>query len=218
MGSPRSAGPRAQRWSHPPTPSWAPTARSSRGDRRSNGFSDDYGDVTERTAAAGDRGGGLLTLYESALPHVYGYLLSRCGRVALAEDLTAETFLAAADAALRDDAPPLSVAWAVGVARHKLVDHWRRQARDQRSLRAVADHAAPAEDPWDVQVDAVRARETLERLGPHHRAALTLRYLDDLSVPEVAALLDRTLHATEALLVRARAAFRRAYGEEGADG
>ena len=174
--------------------------------------------MTERTAAAGDPGGGLLALYETALPHVYGYLLSRCGRVALAEDLTAETFLAAADAALRDDPPPLSVAWAVGVARHKLVDHWRRQARDQRSLRAVADHAPPADDPWDVRLDAVRARETLERLGPHHRAALTLRYLDDLPVPEVAALLDRTLHATEALLVRARAAFRRAYGEEAADG
>ena len=61
----------------------------------------------------------------------------------------------------------------------------------------------------------LRARATLDRLAPHHRAALTLRYLDDLPVPEVAALLDRTLHATEALLVRARAAFRRAYtGEE----
>ena len=47
--------------------------------------------------------------------------------------------------------------------------------------------------------------------APPHRAALTLRYLDDLPVPEVAALLGRTLHATEALLVRARAAFRRAY-------
>ena len=51
----------------------------------------------------------------------------------------------------------------------------------------------------------------LDRLVPAHRAALTLRYLDDLPVPQVAALLDRTLHATEALLVRARAAFRRAY-------
>jgi RNA polymerase sigma-70 factor (ECF subfamily) len=30
-------------------------------------------------------------------------------------------------------------------------------------------------------------------------------------VPQVAALLGRTLHATEALLVRARAAFRRQY-------
>ena len=50
----------------------------------------------------------------------------------------------------------------------------------------------------------------------HHRAALTLRYLDGLPVPEVASHLDRTVHATEALLVRARAAFRRIYeGEEG---
>jgi RNA polymerase sigma-70 factor (ECF subfamily) len=44
-----------------------------------------------------------------------------------------------------------------------------------------------------------------------------LRYLDGLSVPEVAEALGRTVHATEALLVRARAAFRRVY-EEGEDG
>ncbi len=52
--------------------------------------------------------------------------------------------------------------------------------------------------------------------GPHHQAALTLRYLDGLPVPEVARHLGRSLHATEALLVRARVAFRRVYeGEEG---
>ena len=38
---------------------------------------------------------GLLSLYDAALPQVYGYLLARCGQRALAEDLTAETFLAA---------------------------------------------------------------------------------------------------------------------------
>ena len=38
---------------------------------------------------------GLLSLYDRALPEVYGYLLARCGQRALAEDLTAETFLAA---------------------------------------------------------------------------------------------------------------------------
>jgi RNA polymerase sigma-70 factor (ECF subfamily) len=42
--------------------------------------------------------------------------------------------------------------------------------------------------------------------------ALTLRYLDGLPVRDVAAYLGRTEHATEALLVRARAAFRRTYG------
>ena len=155
-----------------------------------------------------------MELYDVALPHVYGYLLARCGQAGLAEDLTSETFLAAADAVRRPDPPTLSVPWIVGVARHKLVDHWRRQARDERRLRALVDDTPPPEDPWDVQLDLVRARETLSRLGPHHRAALTLRYVDDLPVPRVAELLERTVHATEALLVRARAAFRRAYGTE----
>jgi hypothetical protein len=36
---------------------------------------------------------GLLQLYDDALPHVYGYLLARCGDTGLAEDLTAESFL-----------------------------------------------------------------------------------------------------------------------------
>jgi RNA polymerase sigma-70 factor (ECF subfamily) len=156
--------------------------------------------VSEQPASA-----GLLELYDEALPQVYGYLLSRCGQRALAEDLTAETFLAAVKAD-----GPLSVGWLIGVARHKLADHWRRQAREERSLALV-----PAEpEPWeDGVLDAVTAREVLDRLGPHHRLALTLRYLDGLPVPEVARLLDRTLHATEALLVRARTAFRRAYHE-----
>ena len=60
-----------------------------------------------------------------------------------------------------------------------------------------------------------RAHEVMAQLGAHHQAALTLRYLDGLSVPEVAESLGRTVHATEALLVRARIAFRRAY--EGSD-
>jgi RNA polymerase sigma-70 factor (ECF subfamily) len=55
----------------------------------------------------------------------------------------------------------------------------------------------------------------LDGLAPQHRAVLTLRYLDDLPVPQVAALLQRTVHATEALLVRARGAFRRAYVSTG---
>jgi RNA polymerase sigma-70 factor (ECF subfamily) len=162
----------------------------------------------EQSAAA-----GLLALYDEALPQVYGYLLSRCGQKALAEDLTAETFLAAVDTVRRDQ--PVGVGWLIGVARHKLVDHWRRLAREERSLALVPPEPEPA---WeDGVLDAVAARAALERLGPHHRLALTLRYLDGLPVPEVARLLDRTLHATEALLVRARAAFRRAYDTQGTE-
>lgn len=157
-----------------------------------------------------DPGAALLELYDAALPQVYGYLLARCGGRALAEDLTAETFLAAVAACRRDDPPAPSVGWLVGIARHKLVDHWRAAAREERGLRAVAGEE-PLTDPWDERLDALLAREVLDDLPGHHRAALALRYLDGLAVPEVARTLGRTVHATEALLVRARAAFRRSY-------
>jgi RNA polymerase sigma-70 factor, ECF subfamily len=157
---------------------------------------------------------GLLELYDDALPHVYGYLLARCGDTGLAEDLTAESFLAAVRAVRQPGAAEPSIPWLIGVARHKLADHWRRAEREQRGLRLLEGEPACPVDPWETVVDRIRAREVLERLGAHHRAALTLRYLDGLGVPEVARHLDRTLHATEALLVRARAAFRQIYETE----
>lgn len=165
----------------------------------------------EQPRARPDPALALLDIYDSALPQVYGYLLSRCRDRVLAQDLTAETFLAAVDAARRTPAPAISTAWLVGVARHKLADHWRRTDREQRSLRLAHADAGAVTDPWEVRIDAVVAHQVLDTLGPHHRAALTLRYLDGLPVPEVADHLDRTVHATEALLVRARAAFRAAY-------
>ena len=170
--------------------------------------------MSGQSHALPDPGSGLLALYDRALPQVYGYLVTRCGRPSVAEDLTAEVFLAAVDAVRREPPVDISVPWLIGVARHKLADHWRRQARDDRHLGAVADTAPAAVDPWDAELNAVRARGTLDRLAPHHRGALILRYVDDLPVPEVANLLNRTIHSTEGLLVRARAAFRRAYAEE----
>ncbi len=192
-------------------------------DRRRSAPAYDGEGVSVEQVSAGDPRAGLLALYDQALPEVYGYLLHRCGRTALAEDLTAETFLAAVDGVRSERPPPVSIPWLIGVARHKLVDHWRRQSREERSLNAVADDPTTRtgqdaeHDPWDAQLDAILAHETLQALAPQHRAALTLRYLDDLPVPEVARALDRTVHATEALLVRARSAFRAAYseGEEG---
>ncbi len=152
----------------------------------------------------------LLALYAAALPQVYGYLLARCRRASLAEDLTAEVFLAAVDACRRDAPPAVSIAWLIGIARHKLVDHWRRTARENKHLQTLRP-GQELDDPWDARLEALRAQAVLDALGEHHRTALVLRYADDLPVLEVAALIGRTLHATEALLVRARAAFRRAY-------
>lgn len=63
----------------------------------------------------------------------------------------------------------------------------------------------------EAELDALHGRQMLHSLGPHHRAALTLSYVDGLAVRDVAEHVDRTVRATEALLVRARAAFHQAY-------
>jgi RNA polymerase sigma-70 factor (ECF subfamily) len=157
----------------------------------------------------------LVELYDRALEEVYGYLRHRCGDANLAEDLTSETFMAATRA-VRDGRPvDLTTAWLIAVARNKLVDHWRRQGREDSALAAV--HAGDDAGHWNEPLDLTRAGEVLRHLGPHHRIVLTLRYVDDLPVRDIAETVGRTEHATEALLVRARQAFRRAYTEGGAD-
>jgi RNA polymerase sigma-70 factor, ECF subfamily len=160
----------------------------------------------------------LLALYDGAVAEVHGYLLARCRNRETAEDLTAEVFMGAVDSIHRRSVVDVSTAWLIGIARHKLVDHWRRAEREQRRLHAVANDPTVErsdDDPWDVQLDVLAARDALERLGASNRAVLTLRYLDGLPVAEVAAVLDRSLHATESQLVRARRAFRDAYDPTG---
>ena len=71
-------------------------------------------------------------------------------------------------------------------------------------------------DTWGAELDRIVAESTLRRLSEPHRAVLTLRYMDDCSVTECAELIGRTVHATEALLVRARRAFSHHYEEGGA--
>jgi RNA polymerase sigma-70 factor, ECF subfamily len=165
----------------------------------------------------GDHAAALLALYDEAVGEVYGYLLARCRNRTVAEDVTSDVFMGAVDAVSRGRVDDVTTAWLIGIARHKLVDHWRRVEREQRRLTAVAEEpstSAADDDPWDAQLDVLAARDALEHLGAHHRSALTLRYLDGLSVPECAAVLDRTVHATETLLVRAKRAFRDVYEEE----
>jgi RNA polymerase sigma-70 factor, ECF subfamily len=161
------------------------------------------------TTAEGEH--DLLALYDIALPDVYGYLLRRCGSSATAEDLTSETFIAAVDAVRRNRVPSLTTAWLITVARNKLVDHWRRMERDLRQLDVIKGSVDDPIDLWDQPLDAMLAHDVLTTLAPQHRGALTLRYIDDLPVADVARLLGRTLGATEVLLVRARRAFRATY-------
>lgn len=150
----------------------------------------------------------VIELYERGVGDVYGYLVRRCMNAATAEDLTAETFLAAA-AAVHRGATELNIPWLIGTARHKLIDHWRRDGRQREALEELWD-AGELPDDSDEAIEAMHVQHVLAELPAHQRAALTLRYMDGLSVPAVAVHLDRTVHATESLLVRAKASYRQA--------
>jgi RNA polymerase sigma-70 factor (ECF subfamily) len=153
--------------------------------------------------------------YERTAPRVYAYVLTRCGRdTHLAEEITQQAFVAA----LRDGrAHPIGDAfgWLCGIARHKLVDHYRRLEREERLGVRMVREITPIDElaAWRVPEE----RETIERalriLTPVQRLAFLYRYLDRLSIREVGALIGKSEKATESLIGRARERFEQAYEE-----
>jgi RNA polymerase sigma-70 factor (ECF subfamily) len=153
--------------------------------------------------------------YEGAVRKVYAYMYDRCGgTAAVAEDLTQITFIAAVEAIRAGREIEHPNAWVMGIARHKLVDHYRRRAREERRLRLVWSADESAEDPELIHhADRQLMLEVMRTLPPAQQSALALRYLDDLPVAEVAAAMGRTPIAVQSLLARARDAFLRKYRE-----
>jgi RNA polymerase sigma-70 factor (ECF subfamily) len=157
--------------------------------------------------------------YEEALPRVYGYFIHRCGgSVQVAEDLTQETFLAAVAELKKGKQVRTPIAWIYGIARHKLLDHFRAQERLERGL-TLAEQADELEDELlvpDEEEARERATAALASVAASQRAALVLCYVDGFSVREAAAILGKGDEAVESLLARGRASFKRAYLEAGA--
>ena len=109
----------------------------------------------------------------------------------------------------------VDLAWLIGVARHKLVDHWRAHERHERNL-ALAHSEQTRRVAESASIDPGLAAVVLADLNPTYRAALVLRHVDGLGVVAVADHLRRSVEATEQVLSRARAAFRDKY--QGASG
>lgn len=139
------------------------------------------------------------------------YLLKRCGDPELADELTAETFACALMSLQRLAVPHADLPWLLGVATHKLADHWRRESREERKVRAIVDQRRDVYRAAGPLCDTSRAEQALETLDPGHRHALVLRYHQEMSVAEIATVLQRSVHSTESLLARARRSFKKSY-------
>jgi RNA polymerase sigma-70 factor (ECF subfamily) len=133
----------------------------------------------------------------------------------VAEDLVQETFLEAVRSAsgFRGDAA-LST-WLCAIARHRLARHFRaerrREVADSGLVAVAGDDGEEAVE--DDAIDTVDRRDevmsALGRLPVLHRQVLVLKYLDGMSVEEVAGELGRSRVQVQSLLQRAREGLRR---------
>jgi RNA polymerase sigma-70 factor (ECF subfamily) len=161
----------------------------------------------------------LATLYHRYLPTVWRYACGQlAGNLAAAEDVVSETFLAAVRQVGRLAPGGGTVGgWLLGIARHKVGDVRRRAGRTPAAEPGAAD-TGPAAPPADDPLASVEATETrgqvvavLDTLPDDERQALEWKYLDGLSVREIAGRLGRTEKAVESVLFRARQSFRKTF-------
>ena len=154
-------------------------------------------------------------LYREMFPLVHTYCTARLGKND-GEDVTADTFHAAARAFQRGDHEKVTPAWLMAVARNKVIDRWRKHGR----RKALAHLVQPLEsdlvtlpDSWNVDPRRQQVLETLESMKLRHRTLLILHHVDGMSVAELAAATNTSTTAVESALARARRAFRKNYGK-----
>jgi RNA polymerase sigma factor (sigma-70 family) len=137
----------------------------------------------------------------------------------LAEDVTAETFLAAFQCRSRyDGAWPDARPWLYGIAVRQISRHRRVEARRLRLLRATLAEG-PAPDHGDRVADRVtaaglgpRLAEVVAELPQQDRELLLLIAWGELSQAEAAAALGTTASAVKARLHRIRVRVRQQLG------
>jgi len=141
-------------------------------------------------------------LYVAYLPRVFGYLYSRVGQHAEAEELAAQTFLAALEQLPRYRHKGHFAAWLFAIARHKAADSFRaRPAEALDAAHALAEDRDVLQDlAQRQQIDALR--QHIAALPSEQAELLRLRYVAELSFAEIGVLLGRSEGAIKKSIYR----------------
>lgn len=145
-------------------------------------------------------------LYDRYAPQIYRFVRARVHDNGLAEDLTAEVFLNALRhiKGYEDQGRPFSC-WLYRIAVNAIASHYRSQ-RSPLSLDDQLDVAAPLIDPLDEVVARERVRavwRAIDRLPPQQRAAMILKFSEDMTMEDVGAVLGKSQAAAKLLIYRA---------------
>jgi len=154
--------------------------------------------------------------YQAEYAPLERYVLWRCGSLRdLADDVLQETWMTAVRRVRRFD--PVAGwfhGWLCGIAANVLRNHLRaRRRRADRQQPLLADVGQDDGAIADRE-RAERVANALAALPERSERVLRMKYLDRMSVAEIAAACGETEKAVESLLTRARVAFREAYGND----
>ena len=164
--------------------------------------------------AQGLRGGNpdiLYELIEKYQHRLFRYLLSVTGNRSTAEDMFQETWLHVLERGHQYRPQWKFEVWLFSIARHLVIDLARRQKSDSldelmdteegRGFEPSATALSPFEQVREAEQSA-RMALVLNRVPPVYREALTLRFQEDLSLEEMAVIIDAPLSTIKSRLYR----------------
>ena len=147
-------------------------------------------------------------LYDHYQGSVYRFLYYRVGSVALAEDLTSETFFRAlrSMSSFRWQGKDFG-AWLMTIARNLTTDHYKSsKTRLETATEDMSPHDSATDGP-EVAVLASLTNEALltalKNLPNEQQECLVMRFLQGLSIAETAEVLGRSEGAIKQLQLRA---------------
>lgn len=151
--------------------------------------------------------GSFELLYQNDYAAVVGLVYGLTGSIWVAEDLAQEAFLRAHRDWSRVEGMASPGGWVRRVALNLAKSRWRRlRVETMAKLRAGTDTPASTSEPDSASEtfwDEVR------RLPPRQAQAVALHYVEDLSVVEIAEVLDVAQGTVKALLHQGRERLRR---------
>jgi RNA polymerase sigma-70 factor (ECF subfamily) len=167
---------------------------------------DDDGPLVEAAQADPAR---FVDLYERYVGRVYAFVSSRTRDRAMAEDITSQVFEQALAHLGRFEwrGVPFA-AWLFRIASNAMADRWRQGARDV--------HDPPTDVPDTRELEDIERRvilfELVDRLPVAQRQVIQMRFVEEKSIREIAAALDRSEGAVKQLQLRALENLRKGIG------
>lgn len=150
-------------------------------------------------------------LYRKYVGQVYSFAVYELRDHHLAEDVTEQVFLRALAALPRfeergEGQDSTFRVWLFRICRNAISNERRRAARRREAPLDVAELLPAADDPAARVADreaAARAWKAVERLPADRRQALVLRFVEEMTTPEIAAVMGRSEGAVRVLVHRA---------------